>query len=205
MEAVGLILIAGALFCHSWYILGLYPDGRTVGIYVGALGLAALIATTLDPMVLIGGDAVAIRDAGGLSGDPAYTLASGLAETTMMQLLIVVWAIYAIGVAAQGIWDYDERAIGFYCAIPAAVSVAALLFFAGQLFDPYGNAVSISLSAASLLLSVIAGMLFFYLAVPFVVLRLVAGWFTLVGSVAIMLLGLAMGATIIDVSLIEVG
>ena len=202
MEAVALILIAGALFCHSWSILGLYPDGRTMGVYMGALGVAALIAITFDPMLLIGGDVEALTDAGGFPGDKAYSLASGLAEITVMKMLIVVWAAYAIGVAAQGLWDYDERAIGFYCAIPAAVSLAALFFFGGNLFDPYGNAVTITLSAAALILSLLAGVLFFYLAVPFVVLRLVAGWSTLVGSIAVMLLGLAIASTIIEVDLV---
>ena len=69
MEAVALILIAGALFCHSWSILGLYPDGRTMGVYMGAFGVAALIAITFDPMLLIGGDVEALTDAGGFSGD----------------------------------------------------------------------------------------------------------------------------------------
>lgn len=203
MEAVALILIAGALFCHSWSILGLYPDGRTMGVYMGAFGVAALIAITFDPMLLIGGDVEALTDAGGFSGDRAYSLASGLAEITMMKLLIVVWAAYAVGVAAQSLWDYDERAIGFYCAVPAAVSVVALFFFGGNLFAPYGNAVTITLSGAALILSMLAGVLFFYLAVPFVVLRLVAGWSTLVGSIAVMLLGLAIASTIVEVDLIS--
>ena len=76
MEAVALILIAGALFCHSWYILGLYPDGRTVGIYIGALALASLITITFAPLVL------------------TNTGADGLAQTTLMKILIIVWSGY---------------------------------------------------------------------------------------------------------------
>ncbi len=203
MEALGLILIAGALFCYSWYILGLYPDGRTVGVFIGALGLAALIfATTLDPMLLIGGSSEALLDAGGNASHRAYSMASGLAETTMMKSLIVVWAVYAIGVGTQAIWDYDERAIGFYGAVAAIVSVTALFFFAGNLGRPYGDSVVISLSTVSLLLTVVAGMLFFYLAVPFSGLRPVAGWFTLVGSVAVMAVGVAIGSTAVVSSLL---
>ncbi len=202
MEALGLILIAGALFCHSWYILGLYPDGRTVGVFVGAFGVAALISTTFAPMLLIGGDVAAVTDAGGDAGNKAYSIASGLAETSMMKTLIIIWAVYAIGVAAQTIWDYDERAIGFFSAIAAAVSLVALFFFAGTLVTPYGEDVAITLTTAALLLSVVGSMLFFYLAVPFSGLRPVAGWFTLVGSVAVFIVGAVIGTTVISVSLI---
>ena len=200
MEALGLILIASALFCHSWYILGLYPDGRTVGIYVGAFGLAALISITLAPMLLIGGDAAAIADAGGDFGHKAYSLAAGLAQTTMMKTLIIIWSIYAIGVAAQSIFDYDERAVGFSGAVAAVVSLFALFFFAGTLQRPYGEDVVLVLSTASLLLTIIAGTMFAYLGVPFSGLRPVAGWFNLVGSVAVFIMGVIVGTEIIVVS-----
>ena len=63
------------------------------------------------------GDAEAVADAGGNAGHKAYSIASGLAETTMMKTLIIGWAVYAVGVGAQAIGDYDERAIGFYSAV----------------------------------------------------------------------------------------
>ena len=202
MEALGLLLIAGALFCHSWHILGLYPDGRTVGVYVGALGLAALIATTLDPMLLIGGNAEAVADAGGNAGHKAYSIASGLAETTTMKTLIIGWAVYAVGVGAQAIGDYDERAIGFYSAVVGVISVVALIVFASTLSKPYGEDVTLALSAATLVLSIVAAMMFFYHAIPFNGLRPVAGWFTLVGSIAVAIVAILIGTTIISVSLI---
>ena len=197
MEALGLILIAGALFCHSWYILGLYPDGRTVGIYVGAFGLAALIATTMAPMLLIGGDSAAIADAGGSAGRNFYSIAAGLAETTMMKTLIIVWAIYAVGVGAQSLFDYDERAVGFSGAVAAVVSLFALFFFAGTLLDPYGEDVVLVLSTATLLLTIVAGTMFAYLGVPFSNLRPVAGWFNLVGSIAVFIMGVIIATEII--------
>ena len=201
MEALGLILIASALFCHSWYILGLYPDGRAVGIYVGAFGLAALISITLAPMLLIGGDSVAVANAGGDFGNKAYSIASGLAQTTVMKTLIIIWSVYAIGVAAQAILEYDERAVGFSGAIAAAVSLIALFFFAGTLLGPYGEDVVLTLATASLLLSFIGGTMFAYLGVPFSGLRPVAGWFNLVGSIGVFIMGVVIGTTIIGVSL----
>ena len=53
MEAIFFVLIGVALFSHSWYLLGLYPDGRTMGLFTGGLGLASLIAITFAPMVLV--------------------------------------------------------------------------------------------------------------------------------------------------------
>ena len=197
MEALGLILIAAALFCHSWYILGLYPDGRTVGIYVGAFGLAALIATTMAPMLLIGGDSAAVADAGGDAGRNFYSIAAGLAETTMMKTLIIVWAIYAVGVGAQSLLDYDERAVGFSGAVAAVVSLFALFFFAGTLLDPYGEDVVLVLATSSLLLTIVAGTMFAYLGVPFNGLRPVAGWFNLVGSIAVFIMGVIIATEIV--------
>lgn len=195
MEGMALILIGGALFTQSWNFLGLYPDGRTVGVFVGVLGLAALITIMLEPMLLIGDNLELMNR---LNGEP--NKANPLAELSVMKMLIVIWAVYAIGVGAQGIWDYDERAIGLYSGFLAAGSVVALIFFATQLFPAYGNAVTIALSAATLTLSALAGMVFFYLTMPFGVLRLVSGWFLLVGSIAISGIGLAILTTVIQVS-----
>lgn len=181
MEGLSLILIAAALFSHSWYLLGLYPEGRTMGVYTAALGLGALITITFVPMVLIGGDPDA----------------SPVAETMVMKMLIILWVGHAVGAGAQGIWELDERALGFYSAVVTAGSVVALIFFATTLFDAYGNAVAIGLSAVALVLSIVAGMLFFFYAVPFNILRPVAGWFTLVGSVTVLAVGLALVTTAI--------
>jgi hypothetical protein len=183
MEAVFFVLIGLALFSHSWNLLGLYPDGRTMGLFTGALGLGSLIAITFAPMVLVGGDPDA----------------NVLAETNIIKMLIVAWAGYAVGVGAQGLWDFDDRAIGFYSAILTAISAVALFYFAANLADAYGNDVTIAMSAATLLLSILAGMVFFYLAVPFNALRQVAGWFLLVGSVVIAGIGLAIVSTVIEV------
>ena len=184
MEAFFFILIGAALFSHSWYLLELYPDGRTMGVFVAGLGLASLISITMVPMLL--------------TGDGPGT--DVLAETTIMKTLVVLWAGYAIGVGAHGIWDFDERAIGFYSAFLAVASVVALIYFATELQSRYGDGAWLSISGATLLLTVLAGMLFFYLAVPFNVLRQVAAWFILAGSIAILALGLLILTTVIEVT-----
>ena len=195
MEGLALVLIGGALFAQSWNFLGLYSDGRTVGAIVGALGLAALLTLVLAPMVLIGGNEALMTE---LKGNIAK--ANPLAELTVMKMLIILWAAYAIGVGTQGIWDYEERAIGLYSAFLSAGTAVAFFYFATQLFNAYGDAVAISLSAATLVLSIVAGMVFFYLTVPFTVLRLVSGWFLLVGSIAVTGVGFAIITTIIEVT-----
>ena len=195
MEGLALILIGGALFAQSWNILGLYSDGRMVGAFVAALGLAALLTLVMDPIVLIGSNLELMAKLGGDAGD-----ANPLAELTVMKMVIVLWAVYAVGVGAQSIWDYEERAIGLYSAFLAVGTVVVFLFFAITLAAPYGAAVWIGLSAATLILSVLAGLVFFYLTVPFNVLRLVAGWFLLIGSLVIALIGWTIITSIIEVT-----
>jgi len=35
MEGVFFVLIGAALFSEAWYLLGLYSEGRTMGVFVG--------------------------------------------------------------------------------------------------------------------------------------------------------------------------
>ena len=76
MEALFLVLIGAALFSHSWSLLGLYHEGRTMGLYVGGLGVVALIALMLTPMLLVG-------------GQPGSDV---VVETNLMKVLIILWA-----------------------------------------------------------------------------------------------------------------
>jgi hypothetical protein len=189
MEGVVLVLIGAALFSQSWYVLGFYSEGRTMGVFVGGLGLLSLatimFGPTLEPTLLtevgkkVGGAAKVISDS------------DVLAEVTVMKSVIIVWALYAIGVGAHGLWDFDERAIGFYSAVVAAVTAVAFLYFAIELETRYTSEVWLSLSGATFVLTVIAGIMFFYLAFALNVLRLVAGWFTLLGGGVVAAIGLA--------------
>ena len=187
MEGFALILMGAAIFSHAWHLLGLYSDGRTVGIIMATLGVGLLITLSFEPQLL------------GLQGNGVQKLG----EITMMKTLIVLWAAYAGAVAAQGWWDLEERAIGFYAAVLTAGSVVALIYFAtnlsqhGDLPGVEAVAVTVSFTAVSGILSVLGAMLFFYMAIPFYGLRLVAGWFSLVGSIGIIAVGLAIITTLI--------
>ena len=188
MEGFALTLIGAAIFSHAWYLLGLYSDGRTVGILMAALAAALLITLTFEPQIL------------GMQGPDGV---QKLGEITMMKSLIILWAAYAGAVAAQGWWDLEERAIGFYAVALAVGSAVGLIYFATQLWEhdklPGVDAatVTVSLTAVSGVLSVVGAMLFFYMAIPFYGLRVVAGWFSLIGSIGITAVGLAIITTLI--------
>jgi len=128
------------------------------------------------------------------TGRIAITPANHLAEITVTKMLIGVWGLYCIGIAAQGIWDLDERAIGFYSAFLAIASLVGFLYFAAELEPRYSNATWLALSASGLLLTIIAGMMFFALSFSFTVLRAVAGWFLLLGGGTVGVIGLAVVA-----------
>ena len=186
MEAIFLILIGAALFSQSWFILGLYSEGRTMGVFVGGLGLLSLATIMFAPMVL--------------TGEDVSPTADHLAEITIMKSLIIVWALYTVAVAAHGLWDFDERPIGFYCAFLGVATLVPFLYFASELQPGgtrYSEGVGLSLSAATLILTSLAGILFFYLAFSFNVLRLVAGWGLLLGGSLVTIIGLAIISTVV--------
>ncbi len=181
MEAVFLTLIGAALFSQSWYVLGMYSEGRTMGVFVGGLGLLSLGAITLTPMLLTG-------------EGPGAEL---LPETTLMKTLIFLWALYAIGVAAQAIWDLDERAIGFYSVILSIVTLLSFMYYSVELESTYSIPAWLSISGSLLLLTIMSGLTFFYLAFNFKILRLVTGWFLLLGGGVISAIGLCILTTVI--------
>jgi hypothetical protein len=184
MEGIFLILIGAALFSQSWYVLGMYSEGRTMGILVGGLGLlslATITALAFAPMLLTG------------EGKGADMLA----ETTVMKSMVLMWALYAVGVGAHGLWDLEDRAIGFYAAFLAVATLVPFIYFARELESSYGVGTWLALSGSSLILTVLAGIMFFYLAFALNVLRLVAGWFLLLGGGAVAVIGLAIVSTFV--------
>ena len=156
MEGIFFILIGGSLFSQAWFILGMYSEGRTMAVFVGGLGLLALATTMFAPMLITGEARGAPLDA-----------ADHLAELTVMKSLIIVWAVYGVGVAAHGLWDFDERAIGFYSGFLTVASLVPFLYFATELQERYTDAVWLGMSGASLALAVVAGIMFFYLSFAF--------------------------------------
>lgn len=179
MEAIFLVLIGALLFSQAWHMMGLYSDGRTVGVVIGSLGLLSLVTLTLDPMLLTG------------SGSKTISAANHLSETTVFKALIAVWTVYGVVVAAQSLWDLEERAVAFFSAATAAMSIVSFFYFAGYMEARYGESVWLGLSAAALLLSVISAMVFFAMGFNFRTLRPVAAWFMLLGGGVVAAIGMA--------------
>ena len=194
MEGLFFILVGAALVVQSWQLLGLYSDGRTMGIVVGGLGVLILgtfmLGSAVEPILLTE------------VGKKASTVAAGdvAVSTALLTTLAAVWAVYAIGVGAHGLWDLDDRALGFHSAVVAVVSLGALAYFAGELDARYGESVMLAMSAAALVLTGLATILFFYLAFGFNVLKLVSGWFLLIGGAVVSLIGLAVIAGAVAVT-----
>lgn len=156
-----------------------------MAVFVGGLGILSLVAIVLDPMLLSG------------SGDKTISAADHLAEVTVTKVLIAVWALYCVGVAAQAIWDLEERAVGFYSVVLTVMTAVIFLYYASVLEVRYGENAWIGLSAAALLLSIISALVFFALGFTFTVMRSVAGWFLLLGGGTVGAIGLAVLARVI--------
>ena len=178
MEGIFFLLIGAVIFSQSWYVLGLYSEGRTMGVFATGLGLLSLgtvmFGTTITP-----------------------TLISGEGSTelfTVLTAFIVLWAIYSLGVGVQAIWDTDPRAIGFYSLFLSIVSLVVFLIFALSMAEngvfEHSLGVWLAMSSVPFILTIISGLVFFYLTFELQVLRLVAGWFMLFGGTVVGLMGL---------------
>ena len=183
MEAAFLVLIGGALFAQSWNHLGLFSEGRSMGVVVAGLGLLSLVGLVMTPMLLEG----------------RSTEADVLTNITMMKALILVWAVYAVAVAAQAYLDLEERAVGFYAGFLCVFNVFALIYFAAEMSSGYGDGPWLTMSAATLILAINAGLIFFHQAIPFQAIRLVTGWFLLIGGAAVAVLGSLVATSVIQI------
>ena len=179
MEPIFLICIGAALFAHAWYAMGMYDDGRSTGVIMGALGAGALIALTVDP-VLVGTETRGALQA---------------AEVNVFRALIVFWAIYAADMAAHGVYDFDDRAIGFFGIPLAAVSITAAVYASTQMVNDYDWPVWLSLALSGVLLGLVGIIAFLNLACRLRALNDLAAWTMLVVSVLVSAIGVAILTT----------
>ena len=169
MEIVFLLLLPAALWAHAWYMLGYYTNPKTLGL------IAGIVAIALLGLVLFKQDIIIVSGTEG-----PFTA------------LVLVWAVYAVLIAGVGLWGFEERAVGFYSLFLWVVSLVFVgyYFLGGDLLSGGGAAtLSWLLGLVSLVLSVLAAFLFFYLAFPLPRLRMVTGWFFLILSIIVALLG----------------
>jgi hypothetical protein len=178
MEGIFFLLIAAAIFSQAWQVLGLYSEGRTMGVFTTGLGLMTLgtimFGTTITPTLI--------------SGDGSTEL------LTALTALIVLWAIYSIAVGAQAIWDLDPRAIGFYSLFLSIASLVVFLIFAlamaGNGVFEHSLGTWLAMSSVPFMLTIVSAIAFFYYSFELPVLRLVTGWFMLFGGSVTGLVGL---------------
>ena len=178
MEIVFLFIVSAVLWGHSWHMLNLYTNPRTMGL-IGAAGAIALLGVVLfgQNLIIIGGT-----------------------ESPLLAF-VLMWALYAAILAAVGLWGFDERTLGLYSLFMSVVSLLYVAYYFlgdGLLLDegtsPTGvaaatvGAISYLMGIAALALTLLSALLFFYLAPPFVRMRTVTGWFYLVLSVVLAVL-----------------
>jgi hypothetical protein len=184
MEGVAFILIGVALFSHSWSLLGFYADARSLGVTMAGIAVALAVALFAFEPQFLGtlGDGQSVRGA----------------ETDLLKILIISWAIYAAIVGAQNLWDMEERPLGLYSVALTAVSFVSLAFFLQLWADSGEDLVMAPIVIITAMLSIIGALLFFSLAIPFAPLRTVSGWALLLQSLLIAGFGLGMAASAIS-------
>lgn len=121
-------------------------ESKTTGI-VGAAGALALAALAI--------------------WKPLPMLSKVAAEALAASMLI--WAIYAALVAAVGLWDFGSRGLGFYSVYAAVVMIGQIIYCVAGRFILAGLICGIVQAVAF-------GMLFFYLAIPFNILKKATAW-----------------------------
>ncbi len=166
MEVIFLLVLPAALWAQAWNFLGQYSNPNAMGT------IATATAAALGGMVIFGGGHGAL------------------------DALVLVWAIYAAGIAAQGLAGHDAKTHGFYALFATVVSVIFVVYYMGGqvLASSNAGAVSSNMGIAVALLAIVAAMNFFYQGAGFSKMRNATGWVQLIAASGVALLG---GLTVI--------
>jgi hypothetical protein len=188
MDLVFLLGLPGLLWIQSWHLLGFYTNPRTLGI------IAAAVAIILFGVVLF-------QDKIPMFPEYGEVMKGFLTVGSAFSAFVLVWAIYAALVAGVYLWGLDARSLGFYGLFLWIISALfAVYFFIGGEVLKSGDIFSISwlLGVVAILLAILSALLFFYLALlprgqgepPSSAMRSVTGYFYLVFSIVVVVLGL---------------
>jgi hypothetical protein len=127
-------------------------ESKTTGI-VGAAGAIALVAlVAFKPLPMLTGVSAAAFSASAL-----------------------IWAVYAALVAAVGLWGFAPRGLGLYSAYAAVVMIGQIIYCIAAQFTLVGLLCGIVQLVAFTIL-------FFYLAIPFHVLKKATAWVLVVAG-----------------------
>jgi hypothetical protein len=187
MDLAFLFAISGGLWVQSWYLLGYYPNPKTLGVVASTVAII-LLGVVIFPVAPV-----------------VQTPAPGLNEffvdvPTALSAFILMWVVYEAMVAGVYLWGLDTRSLGFYGLLLWIGSgiFAVYMFVGGELLGSgVVEPVSWLLGVVAILLAIQSALLFFYLALQppgagepsSSTMRTVTGWFFLVFSAAITVLG----------------
>lgn len=170
MEALALVLIGLVMYVHGWHLLGL-TESRSTGIVGAVVGIALAALVLYKPVAAATG-----------------------ADPGLLAALLLLGAVYALLVAAVGLWDFDARTLGFY-SIFLAVSLVVIAVYFGSV------EISTMLAVAAGVLAVPFALLFFHLVPPFRRIGVLTGWFFLVLGAAAALIGYGVYLNLIDLTI----
>lgn len=178
MEMAFLFVLPAALWAHAWQMLGRYGSPRSMGV-VGAgvaIILLALVALWRDSAIITGSD-------------------------NALSAFVLAWALYCALLAGVSMRGYDQRTLGYFGLFLAIISVVFVLYYflgdavlSSQDASPTGflgqglGVISYIMGVFAIILAILGGLLFLYLAIPIRGMRLVAGWSFLVGAVVSLVL-----------------
>ena len=113
-----------------------------------------------------------------------------------LSAFVLAWAIYCALLAAVSMRGYDQKTLGYYGLFLAAISIIFVLYYflgdavlSSQDASPTGflgqglGVISYVMGAFAIILAILGGLLFLYLAIPVRGMRLVTGWSFLLGAV----------------------
>ena len=189
MDLAFLLILPGLLWVQAWNFLGFYSNFRALGVTAGGVAIALFGVVLFQDNLPMGIDAPE-----GLGG-------AGFVEpAAALSVFILVWAVYAALVSGVYLWGLEARSLGFYSLFLAIISaIYAVYFFVGDRILDNGDIVQFTwlLGAVAILIGILAALQFFYLALrpagqgepSSSVMRTTTGWFYLVFSIAVAVLG----------------
>ena len=176
METFFLTFIGLLLFLESWKILGFYIESRLLG-YITLLGsvplLIGLFLWEILKLEIIGYSILGIP--------------SGTAIMLSLVLYFALWTFYFITSALTHLWSYNSRLLGFISLIIAFHSLIIFGIPWTYTEQQITNGAAMFMSISGIVLGIISTMRFFQLAVPFRYITKMTGWFSLFGSVILLL------------------
>tara|TARA_B100001029_G_C14842795_1_gene329302 strand:- start:89 stop:655 length:567 start_codon:yes stop_codon:yes gene_type:complete len=176
METFFLTFIGLLLFLESWYILGFYIESRLLGIITLIGTIPLLIGIFLWEILKLE-----------MIGYSILSIPSGTALMLTLVIYFSLWTFYFIASSLTYLWSYNSRLLGFISLI---IAFHSLIVFGIPWTYPeqqVSNGAAMFMSISAIVLGIISTMRFFQSAVPFRYITKMTGWFTLFGSVILLL------------------